>query len=60
MTLESKSNTGNTWRFYMESPDDTDPTPVLGNTGTLNRWSLVLQGTDAERSAKTDASGNSR
>lgn len=35
MTLESKSNTGNTWRFYAESPNDTDPTSVLGTTGTL-------------------------
>lgn len=35
MTLESKSNTGNTWRYYAESPDDTDASAVLGATGTL-------------------------
>ncbi len=35
MTLESKSNSGNTWRFYMESPDDTDASQVLGPTGTV-------------------------
>jgi len=35
MTLESKSNTGTTWRFYAESPDDTDASGVLGTTGTL-------------------------
>jgi flagellar hook protein FlgE len=31
---ESKANTGNTWRFYAESADDTDLDLVLG-TGTL-------------------------
>jgi len=35
MVLDSKSSTGNTWRFYAESPNDTDATPVLGATGTL-------------------------
>ena len=35
VVLESKSNTGNTWRFYAESQDDTDESPVLGTTGTL-------------------------
>jgi flagellar hook protein FlgE len=34
MTLENKATTGNTWRFYAESPDDSDPNKVLG-TGTL-------------------------
>ncbi len=34
MTLESKSNTGSTWRFYASSPNDTDASPVLG-TGTV-------------------------
>jgi flagellar hook protein FlgE len=32
--LESKSNAGNTWRFYAESPDNKVGGPVLGN-GTL-------------------------
>jgi len=35
MVLDAKSNTGNTWRFYTESIDDTDASPVLGTTGTL-------------------------
>ena len=35
LTLESKSNSGTTWRFYADSPDDTDANPVLGVTGTL-------------------------
>jgi len=35
LTLVSKSDAGNVWRFYAESPDDTDPSPVLGATGTL-------------------------
>ncbi len=35
MVLDSKSNTGNTWRFFAESFDDTDATPVLGETGTV-------------------------
>ena len=35
MVLESKSNAGTTWRFYAESPHDTDPSPVLGTTGTI-------------------------
>lgn len=35
MTLESKTNTGTSWRFYAESPDDTDASGVLGGTGTL-------------------------
>ena len=36
MVLDSKSNSGTTWRYYLESPDDTDATPVLGNTGTVS------------------------
>lgn len=32
--LESKSDAGTTWRFYAESIDDTDLSPVLG-TGTI-------------------------
>ncbi len=32
--LESKANTGNTWRFFVQSPDDTDTDLALGN-GTL-------------------------
>jgi flagellar hook protein FlgE len=32
--LESKADTGNTWRFYASSGDDTDQNLVLGN-GTL-------------------------
>jgi flagellar hook protein FlgE len=35
MTLDSKSTNGNTWRFYADSPDDTDPNSSLGATGTL-------------------------
>lgn len=34
MALESKSETGTTWRFYAESVDDSDLSPVLG-TGTV-------------------------
>ncbi len=33
-TVESKSDTGITWRFFAESVDDTDVSPVLG-TGTI-------------------------
>jgi len=33
--LESKTGQGITWRFYAESPDDTDASAVLGDTGTL-------------------------
>lgn len=33
-TLVEKSSTGNTWRFYAESPDDSDASPVVG-TGTI-------------------------
>ncbi|CAA9390447.1 MAG: Flagellar hook protein FlgE [uncultured Phycisphaerae bacterium] len=32
--LEAKTDTGNTWRFYVNSGDDTDPSLVAGN-GTL-------------------------
>lgn len=35
MVLDNKSNTGNTWRFFAASYDDTDSTPVLGDTGTV-------------------------
>jgi len=34
MVLEQKSTTGNTWRFYAESPDDSDLSLVLGS-GTV-------------------------
>jgi len=34
-TLESKSNAGNTWRFYADSPDNASGSAVLGTTGTL-------------------------
>jgi flagellar hook protein FlgE len=33
--LEDKTNGGTTWRFYAESPTDTDASPVLGTTGTI-------------------------
>jgi flagellar hook protein FlgE len=33
-TLESKTSAGNTWRFYVQSGDDTDQSLVVGN-GTL-------------------------
>src|SRR6185503_4938852 len=36
MTLDSKSNSGTTWRFYLDSPDSQGGTPVLGNTGTIS------------------------
>jgi flagellar hook protein FlgE len=32
--LETKSSTGNTWRWYAESQDDSDASPVVG-TGTV-------------------------
>jgi flagellar hook protein FlgE len=32
--LESQGTTGSVWRFFAESPDDSDPSPVLG-TGTI-------------------------
>lgn len=35
MVLDSKSNAGNTWRYYTESRDSTNASPVLGQTGTL-------------------------
>jgi flagellar hook protein FlgE len=34
MVLESKSNTGTTWRYYAESPDDTMGGPAIG-TGSI-------------------------
>lgn len=34
MVLESKSNTGTTWRYFAESPDDTVGGPSIG-TGTV-------------------------
>ncbi|MCA9273893.1 MAG: flagellar hook-basal body complex protein [Phycisphaerales bacterium] len=34
MVLEGKSNTGTTWRYYAESPDDTLGGPSIG-TGTI-------------------------
>ena len=34
MVLESKSQSGMTWRFYAESVDDSDVSPLLG-TGTI-------------------------
>jgi flagellar hook protein FlgE len=35
VVLESKANTGTTWRFYAQSDDDTDLSRLLGN-GTLS------------------------
>lgn len=35
LTLDEKTNLGTTWRFYAESHDDTDSSPVLGPTGTV-------------------------
>ncbi|MCP4593128.1 MAG: flagellar hook-basal body complex protein [bacterium] len=35
VALESSSSAGNTWRFYAESVDDTDPSPIIG-TGTVS------------------------
>ena len=35
LALESKSENGTTWRFYAESVEDTDLSPVLG-TGTIS------------------------
>ncbi len=35
LTLEQKTDAGITWRYYAESYDDTDASPVLGPTGTL-------------------------
>jgi flagellar hook protein FlgE len=35
VVLESKADTGTTWRFYAQSDDDTDLSRILGN-GTLN------------------------
>lgn len=32
--MESRTDTGTTWRFYAESVDDTDVSPILG-TGTI-------------------------
>ncbi len=33
--LESQTDGGSLWRFYTESTQDTDATPVLGPTGTI-------------------------
>lgn len=35
VVLDQKTNAGTTWRFYAESADDTDASPVLGPTGTI-------------------------
>jgi len=36
MVLVNKTNAGQTWRFYADSYDDTDASPVLGDTGTIS------------------------
>jgi len=49
LALESRSDAGTTWRFYAESFDDTDLSPVLGS-GTItfdpNGQFLAATGTD--------------
>ena len=35
MVLDSKSNTGTSWRYFVDSIDDTDPSPAVA-TGMLN------------------------
>ncbi len=35
MSMESASESGTTWRYYAESPNDTDPSPLLGS-GTVS------------------------
>lgn len=35
MTIDSRSNSGTRWRYYVESPDDTDPSRFIA-TGTLD------------------------
>lgn len=49
--LESKSQSGTTWRFYAESVDDSDLSPVLG-TGTVtfdpNGQFVAATGADVE------------
>lgn len=49
VALESKSDTGTTWRFFAESVGDTDLSPVLG-TGTItfdpNGQFVAATGTD--------------
>ncbi len=35
MVLDSKSNSGNVWRYFAESRDSTGASSVLGETGTL-------------------------
>jgi flagellar hook protein FlgE len=36
MVLDSKGASGTTWRFYLESADDSDASGVLGPTGTIS------------------------
>jgi flagellar hook protein FlgE len=47
--LESQGDTGSVWRFFAESADDSDPSPVLG-TGTIafdqNGQFVSASGTD--------------
>ncbi len=49
LSLESRSDSGTTWRFYAESADDTDLSPALG-TGTItfdpNGRFVAATGTD--------------
>lgn len=35
MVMDSKTNSGTVWRYYVESPDSTGSNPALGQTGTL-------------------------
>lgn len=49
LALETKADTGNTWRFFAESVDDSDPSPMLGS-GTItfdaNGQFISATGTD--------------
>jgi flagellar hook protein FlgE len=51
LAMESKTTNGNTWRFYVESPDDSDASAVVG-TGTItfdqNGQFVSATGTDIQ------------
>jgi len=56
--FESKSNLGNTWRFYAESPDDTDPeTNLQSGTITFDSSGKLIATTGADIKIDRQATG---
>ncbi len=56
--LESKNNQGSTWRFFANSPDDTDVSTVLGSgTVTFDTLGVYMSSTDAKLTVDRDGTG---